>query len=436
MPWQRHVLDVALEVDPATNEWAYPLVVLTVQRQAGKTVLVGSIAVHRCLSGADRECWYTAQRRADARQNYMRLVKRVRRSPLLAPPFTKIRESNGSESLLFPTGSTFGLFAPTDEALHGTANALVLVDEAWTFDEVRGDELQQAIMPTFTTVDGQLWILSAAGNADSTWLNTLMDTGRLAAEAGATSGICYMEFGIPDDVDPADLAAVAEHHPALGYTLRPAALAAAAAAMKPDEFARAYGNRRTGVAGGGAVPALVWAMAADTVTPPPEAGRMALGFDVGRDGADAAVIAAWRDPAGVGHIEVADIRPGTDWVPARLVELARTHRPRAIRYDRMGPAVAVADAAARAGLDLTPVTFEDLAAACPTFLSGLAAKTIRHRPHPALDAAVAASTRREVGDRWVWGRRGATSTIAALMAATIAVWAVDHAPIPERFRVR
>src|SRR5262245_51822662 len=181
MPWQRHVLDVALEVDPATGEWAYPLVVLTVQRQAGKTVLVGSNAVHRCLSGTDRECWYTAQRRKDARDNFMRLVKRVRRSPVLAP-LAKVRESNGSESLTFPTGSAYGLFAPTDEALHGSANALVCVDEAWTFDEVRGDELQQAIMPTFTTVDGQMWVFSAAGNVNSTWLNTIMDNGRLPVD--------------------------------------------------------------------------------------------------------------------------------------------------------------------------------------------------------------------------------------------------------------
>jgi hypothetical protein len=436
MPWQRLALDVANEIDTVTGEWAYPIVVLTVQRQAGKTVLVGSNSVHRCLSGVDRECWYTAQRRQAARKNFMKLVKRVRRSPVLGPPFAKIRESNGSETITFPTGSAYGLFAPTAEALHGDSNALVNVDEAWSFDEVKGDELEQAIMPTFTTVDGQLWIFSAAGNADSTWLNALMDTGRLAVEAGATSGMCYLEFGISDDTDPADLAAVEAQHPARGYTLRPAALAAAAAKMKPDEFARAYGNRRTGVAGGGAIPGPVWTLAADTLGPLPEPGGLALGFDVGRDGADAAIVAAWRDWAGVAHVEVADLREGTSWLVPRLVELAERHRPRAIRYDRMGPAVAAGDAAALAGLDVEAVSFEDLAAACPALLAGLAARTVRHRHHPGLDAAVAAAGRREVADRWVWGRRTATSSIAALVAATVAVWAYDHAPPHVPFRVR
>lgn len=436
MPWQRVVLDAALEVDASSGEWAYPIVVLTVQRQAGKTVLVGSNAVHRCLSGVDRECWYTAQKRSDARQNFMRLAKRVRRSPVLAPPFCKIRESNGSESLGFPTGSSYGLFAPTDEALHGSANALVCIDEAWTFDEVRGDELQQAIMPTFTTVDGQLWIFSAAGNVNSTWLNSMMDTGRLAVESGATSGLGYFEFGIPDDVDPTDLAAVESHHPAAGFTLRPGALAAAAAAMKPDQFARAYGNRRTGVVGGGAIPGLIWALAADATTPPPPAGTLALAFDVGRDGADAAIIAAWRDNAGIAHVEVADIRPGTTWLVPRLAELVERHEPRAIRYDRLGPAVAAGDEALRAGLDVEPITFDDLTAACTAMLSGLAAKTVRHRPHPGLDAAVAAAARRDVGDRWVWGRRTATGSIAPLVAATVSVWAFDHSPPHTPFRVR
>lgn len=437
MPWQRAVDDVALEVDPDTGEWAHPVVVLTVQRQAGKTALVGANSLHRALSGVDRECWYTAQRRQVARDNFMKLVKRVRRCPILAPPFSKIRESNGSESISFPTGSSYGIFAPTEESLHSTSNALVNVDEAWTFDELRGDDLLQAIMPTFTVVDGQLWIFSAAGNANSTWLNALMDAGRLAAAAGATDGMAYFELGIGDEVDPDDLQAILDAHPAYGYTLRPAAVANAKASMKPDEFVRAFGNRRTGAAGaGGAVPALLWRTAQDPTGRRPRPGQAAMAFEVGRDGADAAIVFAWRDARGKAHIELADHRPGTSWLVARLAELYERYDPVAIRYDRMGPAVAAGDAAALEGLPVEAVTFDELAAACPALLTALAAGRIRVRSHPAFDEAVAAATRREVGDRWVWGRRGALSSIAALVAATLAVWAYDHAPSREEFRVR
>src|SRR5262245_30403637 len=63
MPWQRQVLDVALEIDPSTGDWCYPTVCLTVQRQAGKTSLFGPAALHRCLLSTDQRVWYTAQKR-------------------------------------------------------------------------------------------------------------------------------------------------------------------------------------------------------------------------------------------------------------------------------------------------------------------------------------------------------------------------------------
>lgn len=439
MPWQNYVSAVAGEIDPRTGELAHPLVVLTVQRQAGKTVLVGSTSVHRCLTTFDRECWYTAQTRADARKNFMKLTRRVRRSPL-RHPFAKIRESNGSEELMFPaTGSSYGLFAPTDEALHGTANALVNVDEAWAFDTVEGAALLQAIMPTFSTVDGQLWIFSAAGGPGSTWLRELVDAGRLAAPPGAgpppPGSMAYFEFGIPDDVDAGDIDAVMTHHPATGHTLRRSALVAAAGVMDPDEFARAFGNRWASTSAPAAIPDLVWRMAADPGIPLPDPGGLALAVEVGQDGRDAAIVAGWRDGDGIARVELAEHREGTAWLVPRLVELVRLYDPVAVRYDRMGPAVAVGDEAARAGVDITPVTVDELTAACAGLLAGLAARTIRYRPHPALSAAATAASTRPVGDRWVWARRTSSASIAAIVAATVAVWAYDHAEPVRPFTI-
>lgn len=438
MPWQDYVGAVAGEIDPATGELAHPLVVLTVQRQAGKTVLVGSNSMHRCLTTTDRECWYTAQKRADARKNFMRLVRRLRRSPL-GPPFAKIRESNGSEEISFPTGSSYGLFAPSDEALHGTANALVNVDEAWAFDTVQGAALLQAIMPTFSTVDGQLWILSAAGGPSSTWLRELVDAGRLATPPGAgpppVGSMAYFEFGIPDDVDPTDIDAVMSHHPAAGHTLRRPALVSAAGVMDPGEFARAFGNRWASTAAPTAIPDLVWRMAAEAGIALPDTGGLALAFEVGQDGRDAAIVAGWRGSDGIARVELADYRDGTAWLVGRLLELVERYDPVAVRYDRMGPAVAVGDEAVRAGVDAQPVTVDEVTGACAGLLAGLAARTVRYRPHPALAAAAAAASTRPVGDRWVWARRQSGASVAALVAATLAVWAYDHAEPDAPFTI-
>jgi hypothetical protein len=435
LPWQRGGADVTSEIEPATGEWAYDTVVILVQRQAGKTVLTGSTGTHRCLIGTDLKCWYTAQSRQDARDEFLNLAKRIRRSPL-RPPACKVRESNGSEAITFPTGSTWGIFAPSEDSLHGKANAFVGVDEGWTFDEVEGDELVQAIVPTFTTVAGQLWIVSAAGHAGSTWLMALRDAGRAMVEAGRRDGMCYIEYGIGDDVDPTDLAAVAAAHPANGYTMRPRALAAAAAAMKPGEFARAYGNRWTG-APERVIPVLLWNRCADSDTALPEPGGLAVAFDVGEGGADAAIAAGWREPGGRAHTELLDVREGTAWLVPRLLELSRKLSPRLLVYDRFGPAVAVGDAAALAGLDVRATTTDEYCAACAALHAAVIESRIAIRPHPALDAAAAAAAKRTVGERWAWGRRASTQSIAALVAATLSVWAWDHAPPPPaRFKIR
>jgi len=435
MPWQVAASDVAGEVDPVTGEWAYDLVVLIVQRQAGKTALVGSTASQRCLTSPDVGAWYTAQKREDARDNWMQVVKRIGRSAL-RKPVCKVRESNGSETVTFPNGSTYRVFAPVPDALHGKANIFVCVDEGWAFDEVRGDELTQAILPTFATVAGQMWVISAAGHAGSTWLAALRDAGRASVDAGVRSGICYIEYGIDDKTDPTDLAAVAAAHPANRYTLRPEAIPKAAKIMKPGEFARAYGNRWTG-APERVIPALLWANTEDTLTELPAPGGMALAFDVGLGGRDAAICIAWRDSAGRVHVELVDVREGTSWLVPRLRELVAKLRPRLLVYDRFGPAVDVGDAAIRARLSLRPITIDEYTVACPTMLNAIVEGQIGIRPHPALDAAAAAAVKRTVGERWVWGRRASSDSIAGLVAATLALWGWDHAPPPPvRFVVR
>lgn len=435
MPWQRQVADVATEIDPSTGEWAYATVILIVQRQAGKTSIIGSTGVHRAVTGTDRGIWYTAQRRQDARDNWLPVTKRLSRSPLA--DMSKVRLSQGSEGITFPTGSEYRIFAPVADALHGKPTDLVTVDEGWAFDEIRGDELTQAIVPTFATRPGQMWILSAAGTAASTWLLGLRDTGRAMVEAGRRDTIAYFEWGIDDQVDPTDLGAVALAHPGYGYTLRPAALVQAAATMKPGEFARAFGSRWTGAAER-AIPALLWmSAAAPGVELPTGPGGMAVAYEVGWNGEDAAIVCAWRDGAGRAQFELADARPGTSWLVPRLLEIEVTRRPRAFAYDRYGPAVAAGDAAERAGLAQLATTTDQYVTACAAMLAGLVDGTVRYTPHPALDDAAGAAVKRPVGERWAWGRRASTSTIAPIVAATIALWAYDHAPPPPApFRIR
>lgn len=422
-PWQRTTVDVALELD-AAGRYVYSTVVVLVPRQAGKTLLVGLVCEHRALTTALGRIWYTAQT-GDAAGSWLREehVPLLRAQPALAGQW-RSRMSRGSESVAWRgPGSTVTVFPPTRDALHGKQSDLVVVDEAWAHDGLRGAELMQAVGPTQATRPGaQVWVVSAAGDAASEFLaSTYADalTGR--------PGVCLVDYGVPADLDAADPAVAAAWHPGVASGLiDPAYLVTERERLGADPFARAYGNRFT-AATAAVIPPGTWdAMARPA---PPQPARLALGFDVEADGSAAAVAAAWAD-GDSWWVELVDTRDGTGWTPARLSELHRAYRT-APAYGAGGPALAVADATVRAGTPVAPIIGREWYAACEGFRAAAADQLLRHTAQPQLDAAVAAADARRVGDVWTWDRRRPGVRLSPLTAATAALWAARHDPGPR-----
>ncbi len=442
MPWQQLVADVAGEVLD-DGSWAYRTVVVTVQRQAGKTTLVGPVHLHGAMT-YPRPSYITAQKRSDARDTWLDVAQRLRDSPL--SKLAKIRESNGDEGIWFGRGS-FRPFAPTEDGLHGKANGRVTVDEGWAFDLAQGAALEQAILPTFTTTGGQLWMVSTAGHGGSHWLRNYVERGRAAVGADRREGICYAEWSIDAPTATAVAAGLGpgataieraaafdlllRFHPSAGITLDRKALETAAEMMTVDQFLRAYGNWWTSTVDR-VIPEHVWAAIKLDGWPKPEPGQLALAFDVALDRSSSSIAAVWRPaPAAPLRVDIIDTHPGTAWLADRLRELHTTWRPSAVGYDRSGPAVAVADDLARGGMTLQPTTAGEYAAACQAFLSGVESGGVEHRGQAVLDDAVAAAATRPLGDGgWAWGRRTSTGSIAPLVAATVGAWVYDHRPAP------
>jgi hypothetical protein len=418
MDWQRRASDVIGEHDPATALRVHPFVVVTVPRQAGKTTFALTEAALRCVLPARRPArvWYTAQTGQAAREKWDELVRAVPASWAV-----KITRTNGAERIRFPSGAQLRPFPPTRDALHGEQSDLVIVDEAWTLDTDRGEALMQAIGPTQATRPGaQVLIVSTAGTDSSTFLRGLVDRGR----AGDPS-VTYLEYSIPDDVDPLDVDELAGWHPAVGETIDRAFLDVQAGILAdlPGEYARAYGNRWTATAERVIAPAL-WARAIAVRPLPP--GPPVFAADVAADRSRTAIIAC-ND----GVLEVVRSDPGVDWAVPAILELRRKHRPAAVVVDRYGPSAALADQLEGAGVDLFPTSAQTYAAACQSFLDGIGAAPprITYRMAPELDAAVdAAATRPAADGAWVWSRRLATAPICELVAATWAAWADLHRP--------
>jgi hypothetical protein len=421
MPWQRYVADVGGEVDDR-GRFVYPLCIVTVPRQSGKTTLMLAQSVQRCLMGERRRTWHTAQTGQAARKKWRELADTVSASPLgellAGPP----RQAAGNEALVFVGGSELRPHPPTRDGLHGEQGDHNDIDEAWAYDELQGADVMQAIRPTHATRPGaQTWVWSTRGDRSSTWFHALIEQGY-----AGLPGVALFDFGIPDDADPTDIDVIERHHPAVGFTIEREFLIAERAGMPPGEYARAYGNRPTG-AGERVIPVESW-LTAQTTDPLPH-GRPAYGLAVAGDGSAGALIAAVLDHRGRPVLEVVETRPGRSWLVDRVAELRDAGQ--GIAVDRRGPAAPVADALELRGVELLPLALNDTAAGCQDFYDRItdpAGPRVLLREDEALDVSADTAERRFVGDGgWVWKRN---PTSAPIEAATLAAWALARNP-PE-----
>lgn len=420
MPAQRLIADVAGELLP-NGLPRYPLVVVTEPRQAGKSHLSMAQIGERCLSRRGFRAWYTAQTGSDARDQFVKFHEEVVKGQALEP-MVQTLVGAGREVMRFPsTGSQLRPHPPTEEKLHGKQSDRNDIDEAWAFSEDEGRMLMQAIGPTQLTRPGaQTFIWSAGGTAASTWLASLVARGR-----AGDPGICYFEWGIPDDADPNDLDVIAAHHPAHGYTVTRDSLRSLKTLFEGDPagWARAAGNRWTEVIGG-AINATHWERSR-ALDPIPADAPIGFGAARAADGSEVAIVAA-AEVAGRIVVEVVAIIPD---VYNAAEHVAAAIGDNTLAVDRVGPSASLADALETAGVPLLPMTSGNVVAATAKVLDALKVTEppIRYRNHPALDAAVKVAGTRLLGDGGkVWARVASGRSIAALEAATLAIWSLGH----------
>jgi hypothetical protein len=434
LPWQRTVADTATELNP-DGSYRYPVVVVSVPRQSGKTTLVRAIGTDRGLSRDDCGCFYTAQTGKDARERWQDAVKAVKASPLA--PLATVRSAAGAERVVWPNGSTFRCFAPLPTSLHGYTPPLVMLDEAFAYDEQLGDDLMGAIGPAQVTIPHrQLWIVSTAGTARSVFLRRWIDAG-----LRGDPGVALFLWGCPEDVDVYDPSRWPEWHPAMhplpdGRVLvTTEALRAEAARLPRSEFERAYGNRwtrtRSYLIAAEAWDALDHAVLLGRPQEPPRRGQdVVFAWDVMPDRSAAAIVAAWDD-AGVRQWRVARSGPGTDWLPPALDAL-RAQGWRRFAYASDGPAREVNHPGA------IEVGGRHYADAWGALLDHIAHRTMAHDGSDTLALAASNVATRPTLDSAAPSRRASAGDVTALLAGMVASYALDHhrpasGPIDVRF---
>lgn len=427
MPWQAHAAAVGGERLPDGRP-AYPVVVVSVPRQAGKSALGHAVCVEGMTARSDARVWSTAQTRNAARDRWLDGARAMRRSPALGA-VSDLRLANGSESVGLPNGSLWRPFAPLPDALHGETTTRVLLDEGWAFDRVRGTELLQAIIPTGATVpEFQLWIVSAAGDDRSEFLADLLAGSEAAALTG--SGIAVIAWQAVGAATAPDIVeAVIDAHPAVGHTMTPDAIRAAHEAMPNDaEFLRAFGNVFTATATGLFLATDTDPLWIDATGAPASWAAIALAVDVAPDRSSATICAAWDDADGGTTGAVIAHGGGTSWLVDTCATLTARYRV-PMTCDPIGPGAGLVDDLKRRGVPVRALTTREVTTAAVDLLTTIKGGGMGLYRDDALAAALAVAGRRQVGrDAWAFDRRGGAGDITPVVALSGALSGLRRPP--------
>jgi hypothetical protein len=422
MPWQYMVAEVGLELKEVNGIWvpAHRECVVTIPRQCGKTTLVLSWELHRCvLWGKPQRVAYTAQTGQDARKKMLEdQLPMIERSDL-ASGIARVRRSQGAEGIDFVGGSQLDVLASTESAGHGRTLDLGVIDEAFRDED---DRREQAMLPAMTTrKDAQLLVVSTMGTDSSTYLNRKVDAGRdHALNDRDDDEIAYFEWSAHPDADIDDPETWKSCMPAFGPggTIDERAVKHARATMTEGEFRRAYLNQRT-VTEDRIIPQDVWnAVCGDVFVD----GRLFFAIDCNPERSSSAIAVA----DGTGKCEMIAHDQGTGWLVAQVVEKAKRWGNATVAYDPAGPAGVFGDEVAKHGIPTVAISGRELAHACSHFYDGVIDKSIGVRSNGSLDAAVAAARKRISGDAWIWARRDASADLSPLVAATLALFAAHR----------
>lgn len=431
MPWQQHVSDVALEVNPETGRLHYRTVVITVPRQSGKTTLLLSLMVHRAMNFGERQnILYTAQTQLAARKKFEdEHVYMLRKSPLLK--YFKVRLSMGSEQIKWNNGSRHGITPPTEKAGHGETLDMATLDEAFAQIDAR---VEQALRPAMITrPQPQFYVISTAGSSKSLYLKDKVERGRNSIDHwNPATRVAYFEWSAPDDSDPSSHDVWRACMPALGYTIDIEAVQDEFDSMDLSEFRRAYLNQWADEIPDQwlVISETDWNTCKDQESFIPEENPLVFAMDHTPERSFGTIVAAGLNKDSQIHFEiprnsteVLDHRPGTAWMVPRMKQLHDKWKPSAVIIQANSPAASMIPDLKRAGIEVQSPSGVEYAAACGMIYDKIYQADIRHMGQAALARAMAAAVKYELPEgNWKWSRKQVFTDISPLVAATLAAW--------------
>lgn len=423
-------------------------------RQNGKTtsVLTPVTIFDLWLLPPDRIVW-TAHLFRTSRDAFDDFCICIETSAALSRRVKKVSYSHGEEFIELHSGAKLEFLARSSGGGRGLGGKRVVMDEAL----VLSAGAMGALMPTLSARDDpQINYGSSAGKETSDHLFNLTKRGR----KGGDPSLIWVEWCSPGSwenppcekgrlcphtvgtdgcaLDDESLWPKANH--TIGTRITFDYVRAERRTLDPHEFGRErLGWHEAPVGEGGAIDAAAWLAALD-----PESkrhGDVTIGVDITPQQDFAAIAVFGMREDGLEHMQLADHRPGTDWIVPRMVELRDTLNPVGWAMGRNTFAVLEAelgkndftqpeDREEPARGDVARMTSIEMAAACGQLLHACrpvqgkdgVGHRFRHLGQRELDQAVESGRIREGADSVAWSRKDSGSDICPLSALTDARW--------------
>lgn len=427
-PWQRTVLDVGMSVR-TDGRWAARDVGLIVPRQNGKGSVLEALELY-CLFvlGVDL-ILHSAHEFKTAKEAFLRVKRLIEQTPSLLREVRQFRTSNEEVSVELRSGGRLRFMARSSGSGRGFTGDLIVLDEAYRISPM----MLAAMVPTLSArPNPQVWFTTSSPpeiNEDSEHIRNMKkramqdDPGRLA----------WVEWSSPLNVDPDDREAWALVNPSLGATIDIESIEGERDTFKdrPDVFM----VERLGVwksqSLSAKIPLHAWDQVRVDESPHPE--RVCFGVDIPPDRAGVSVAVCSPDvDADTFTFEVADRRPGTEWVVPRCIELSDRYGRPPFVIDGAGPASGLVPDLEQAGLHVVVTSTREYVGACARIYDSVVNRSAFHTGQPELTTAVMGANTRRLGDAWAWSRTSSNVDISPLVASTLALWgAATIEPEPE-----
>jgi phage terminase large subunit-like protein len=404
------------------GKWAAFEAGCVVARQNGK----GGILEARQLAGlfvfGERLQIHTAHEFKTCAEHFLRVKALIEGADELFEQVKIIRTGAGEQGIELRTGERLKFLARSRSSGRGFSGDAVYFDEAFELPI----PTVGSVLPTLSArPNPQLWYMSSAPHYTSEMLHTLLKR----AESKDPGALFLRAWENDTDTRPDDVEAWRRANPALGIRIDETFIANELRTLggTPEgisEFKRErLGIREGGDGSAGIVPQARWAELAIAV--PARIDSVAYGFAVAPDASWASVGSAGRLPGGNLYVDSVRFDKGTAWVVEFLTELHERKR-QPIRIDPAGAEGAFIRPLKEAGVEVVEVGSREYQQACGEVLAAVEGGRVHHINQTALNMAVAAAGRRDVGKEggWVWVRPGAVD-VSPLKAATLALSGVE-----------